>query len=236
MLEDRLRQIISKHLSGVADFKPYKKFKGVSDREGFIKLVGEDPAFAPFYLNNEKYVTARIGGNSVTSLHRKLGALYEETFKTLLAERLGVKADDLNFSVGLDVRGKEQKRSTDGLIRYDLLRPKDYKRISALRRQEASGMAFEVRSCYQIGDSKRIQADGHMALELQRLNIEPVMLIFCNSSLVSPVKRLSKSWSLYAGRDAFDAVTVITDFDLYRFLQDQAPMIQKFINRIFDKF
>lgn len=235
MLEENLRKIIRHHLSRVADFDPFKKFEGISDKDGFIKLIGEDPAFAPFYLNNEKYVTARIGGNTVTSLHRKLGDLYEEIFHTLLADRLRIPPDDINFSVVLDIGGRKQVRSTDGLIRYNLLPDGDYQRISGLRRQETSGMAFEVRSCYQIGDSKRIQADWDMALALQRINIEPVMLIFCSSSLGSPVKRLSNVWNLYAGKNAFKAVAIITGFDLYRFLQDQGPMIQELIDRIFDK-
>ena len=64
------------------------------------------------------------------------------------------------------------------------------------------GMAFEVRSCYQIGDSKRIQADRDLALSLKRDQIEPIMLIFCVISLSSPVRRLSNYWTIYEGKHA----------------------------------
>jgi len=98
------------------------------------------------------------------------------------------------------------------------------------------GMAFEVRSCYQIGDSKRIQADLDMALELRNQNFEPVMLIFCSSSLVSPVKRLSQTpyWRVRAGNEAFGFISALTGFDLYSFLQREGRLIQGLVNRIFD--
>jgi hypothetical protein len=50
-----------------------ERFENVTDKESFLELIGSDPAFAPFFLNNPKHITARIGGNLITSLHCKLG-------------------------------------------------------------------------------------------------------------------------------------------------------------------
>jgi hypothetical protein len=175
----------------VLEYNPFERFEGVTDKDSFTELIGNDPAFAPFFLNNPKYVTARIGGNLITSLHRKLGDMYEGIFKILLSDELGIPDEDLSYSLKLNVDGELQERSTDGLIRYSRLSPQDDRRMKPLRQSDAGkGMAFEVRSCYQIGDSKRIQADRDMALALQRQKIEPVMIIFCASSLTSPVQRL----------------------------------------------
>ena len=107
-LEEKLRTSIEQNLSRVLEFKPYGKFEGVADKDGFIELIGNDPAFAPFFFNNPKYVTARIGGNLITSLHRKLGDLYEEVFAILLSEKLGVPHEDLRYSVNLNIQGRKQ--------------------------------------------------------------------------------------------------------------------------------
>src|SRR3989304_3673259 len=63
MLEDKLRRIIDHNLSVVLKYDPFEKFEGVSDKDSFAKLIGNDPAFAPFFLNNPKYITARKGGD-----------------------------------------------------------------------------------------------------------------------------------------------------------------------------
>ena len=218
----------------VLDYDAFERFEGVTDKDGFLELVGNDPALAPFFLDNPKYVTARIGGNLITSLHRKLGDMYEEIFKTLLASELKIPSSDLTYRVTLNIDGKPQQRSTDGLIRYSRLSPKVANKVRVMQTENSSGMAFEVRSCYQIGDSKRIQADRDMALALRMLKIEPVMIIFCASSLTSPVKRLREYWRVYEGVDAFEFVKNLTGFDLFRFLQQKSGMIKEIMDRIFD--
>ena len=194
-----------------------------------------DPAFAPFFLNDTKYVTARIGGNLITSLHRKLGDMYEEIFQTLLADKLNISSEDLSYSLMLNIDNKSQKRSTDGLISYSKLSLENTRRIEQLKTDKtAIGMAFEVRSCYQIGDSKRIQADRDMALALNNKKIEPVMIIFCSSSLTSPVKRLREYWKVYEGDNAFEFVKLLTGFDLLSYFKQEDKLIREIMDKIFD--
>ena len=235
MLKLKLRSIIQDNLSIVLQYDPFNRFSGVTTKTHFLNLIKNDPAFAPFFLHNEKYATARIGGNLITSLHRKLGDMYENIFKTLLQEKLNVPEVDLSYSVKLNIDGKMQERSTDGLIYLNKLTESSHLHLSSLFAIENQrGIAFEVRSCYQIGDSKRIQADRDMSLALKEENIMPVMLIFCATSLTSPVERLSKYWKLYQGKDSFELVKNLTGFDLYAYLTEEADVIEPLMKKIFD--
>lgn len=236
-MEQKLLQIVENHLLKILDFNPYANFEGINSTAEFMQIVEKDPAFAPFSLNREKYVMARFGGNLVTSLHRKLGDLYEDLIITLLSEKFGFDKLYLKYSLQLQIDEVRQVRTTDGRIM--LADVKDKKLYNLARNciiENYKGLALEVRSCYQIGDSKRIQADVHMASALKLLAIEPIMLIFCETSLKSPVKRLSKIWTLHEGKQAFDFVEKLTEFDLLGFLMRHKERFDKIITRIFDKF
>ena len=229
--EDELLNIAIGNIRKVSEFNPYKSYSGVNNKEEFQQLIANDPAFGSLGLDDERYIIARVGGNLVTSLHRKLGDMYENLFAYLLKESFGLNENELHFSVNVKIGKRDQVRSTDGLIRKDKFNqniPSDWIKYE--------GIGFEVRSCYQIGDSKRIQADYDMSLALKSYEILPVMLIFCNTSLKSPVLRLSKSWELYEGRNSFDLVHTITGFDLYNFLQRNSELLKKEIDNIFSYF
>lgn len=236
MLKQQLRSIIRENLSKVLQYNPYERFEGVKTKEDFLKVIKKDPAFGPFFLHNSKYVTARVGGNLITSLHRKLGDMYEDLFKALLVAKLQIPEGDLSYNLKLNVDGEMQVRSTDGLIRFNRLPAAEQTRLKKLfgDGETGKGVGFEVRSCYQIGDSKRIQADRDMALALKHGNIIPVMLVFCATSLTSPVTRLSQYWKMYQGKEAFDIVKEITGFDLYGFLEEEAGTIEPMMKKIFD--
>ena len=235
MIDTKLRAVIEENLSVILNYDPYKKFKGIKTTADFSELLRNDPAFAPFFLYQPKYITARIGGNLITSLHRKLGDLYEELFKVLLKEKLNVPESDLEYAVEIRINGETQQRSTDGLIRFGDYSGANQTRLSQLAKIEGVvGMAFEVRSCYQIGDSKRIQADRDLAVSLKRNQIEPIMLIFCVTSLSSPVRRLSNYWNIYEGENAFDFVYELTQFDLYEFLRQEGETIKNLMDSIFE--
>lgn len=218
--------IAEKHLALIAAYNPYRNFQGVKDRAEFSKLISNDPAFTAFGFDDDRYAMARIGGNLITSLHRKIGDMYEDVFGYLLQCRFDLSADDLVFSVDVPIGNRIQQRSTDGLIPRDVLRrsnlpmlPRDWKK--------GDGLAFEVRSCYQIGDSKRIQADWDMALALKAQKIIPVMLVFCSTSLKSPVLRLRQSWCLFEGQQTFEFIAALTGFDLYGFMQENRDHFRK---------
>ena len=235
MIDTKLRAVIEENLSTILNYDPYKRFDGVETTADFSALLRNDPAFAPFFLHHPKYITARIGGNLITSIHRKLGDLYEGLFKVLLKEKLNVPEHDLEYAIEIRINGETQQRSTDGLVRFVGPSGAGHRQLSYLTTiEDAVGMAFEVRSCYQIGDSKRIQADRDLALNLKYNRIEPIMLIFCVTSLPSPVRRLSNYWNIYEGKNAFGFVYELTQFDLYGFLQQEREIIKNLMDSIFE--
>jgi hypothetical protein len=236
-MEEKLLEIVKRNLSKVLEFDPFKNFKGINSNQDFLQIIENDPAFAPFSLDKEKYVTARFGGNMITSLHRKLGDLYEELIITLLSEKFGFDKTYLKYSLEIQIGDIHQIRTTDGRIFLDDLQNEKLQNlVKTCIKKEYNGLAFEVRSCYQIGDSKRIQADIHMALALKAIDIEPIMLVFCENSLKSPIKRLSSIWTLYEGKEAFDFVEKLTEFDLFGFLMSNKDEFDEIISEIFDKF
>jgi hypothetical protein len=229
--EAELLNLALVNIRKVLDFNPYKSYSGITNREEFKKLIEMDPAFGILGLNDEKYVIARIGGNLITSLHRKLGDMYQALFSYILTHSFGLNDQDLHFSVEVKIGERIQIRSTDGLIRKEYFNhhiPQTW--------TDYQGVGFEVRSCYQIGDSKRIQADYDMSLVLKSYKILPVMLIFCNTSLRSPVTRLSKSWELYEGMDSFNLIESISGFDLHNFMTKNSSLLKQEIHNILNNF
>lgn len=234
-LENNLKEIIKHSLVKITDFDGYKKFEGVTESSHFKELMKQDPAFSPFCLDRDKYVIARIGGNLITSIHRKLGDLYEEIILELLHNKYGFSKSYLKFSLNIVIDGKEQQRTTDGRLVLEDITNVDLKnKVRNLILDGYDGLAMEVRSCYQIGDSKRIQADDHMATALKAINIEPKLVIMCNTSLVSPVKRLANNWTVYQGSESFNYIHELTDFDLFEFLMDNQSLIKPIMDDVFE--
>lgn len=229
--ESEVLSIAVANIRKVLEFNPYKSYSNVNNRDEFQLLIANDPAFGALGLDDERYVIARVGGNLVTSLHRKIGDLYGGIFAYLLKETYGVTEQELHYGVEVSIGDRVQIRSTDGLIRKE-----NYNELIPEHWLQFEGIGFEVRSCYQIGDSKRIQADYDMSLALKAHNIKPVMLIMCNTSLKSPVARLSRSWELYEGIKSFELIRMITGFDLYAFLQNNSQTLKVEIDRVLSNF
>lgn len=225
--ETELLNLAKGNIRKVLEFNPYKSYAGINSRDEFQQLIARDPAFGTLGLDDERYIIARVGGNLITSLHRKLGDMYEALFSYLLKKSFDLDENDLHFSVEVQIGDRIQVRSTDGLIKKD----KFNQRIPQAW-MDYQGIGFEVRSCYQIGDSKRIQADYDMSLALKSYEIIPIMLVFCNTSLRSPLARLSKSWQLYEGIESFNLVELITGFNLYNFLQENSQALKQEIDSI----
>lgn len=236
-IEENLKKIIASHLLKVLEFDPFSKFPGVTSTTSFLKMFEQDPAFAPFDLAREKYAIARFGGNLVTSVHRKIGDLYEEITQEILSRKLGISRASLVYSLELMIGNETQRRSTDGRILLQEIRdPDTHKRIASMIPEGMAGLGLEIRSCYQIGDSKRIQADRDMALALREISLDPVMLIYCTTSLRSPVTRLKQYWTLKEGLASFNYLKELSRFDLLKFLNDNRSFIKERMEQIFQKF
>ncbi len=120
---DVLLAAADKHLGLIAKYNPYRNFAGIKDRKAFAALIANDPAFCSFGFGDERYVVGRIGGNLITSLHRKIGDLYEEMFRYLLECRFDLSAADLSFKVVVEIGDRTQTRSTDELLPKECIAP-----------------------------------------------------------------------------------------------------------------
>ncbi len=239
MLEDRLLIIIKQNLEKILEYNPFYNFPGISTNEEFSELIKTDPAFAPFGLERKEYVLARFGGNLITSLHRKLGDAYEAIFTEILSDKFSIEKDKLKYSLAIQINDETQIRSTDGLVLFDELKNEKIRTLlknTFCTNAVYKGFAHEVRSCYQIGDSKRIQADRDMGLALRQEQLYPVMIIFCKTSLRQPVNRLKQYWDVKEGYDAFKYIENITGFNLLNFLNMNKGYIQDIMTKIFNKF
>jgi hypothetical protein len=114
--EKEVLSIAILNIRKVLEFNPYKSYTGVNSREEFQTLLSKDPAFGVLGLDDERYVIARVGGNLITSLHRKIGDLYEGILAYLLKETYSLADDELHYGVEVQIGERFQIRSTDGLI------------------------------------------------------------------------------------------------------------------------
>ena len=120
-LNNALLAIAQAHLARIVNFNPYRNFPGINSRKEFSDLLASDPAFCNLGLTDERYLIARVGGNLITSLHRKIGDMYEDMFRHLLRTRFGLPEADLNFGVYVQIGDRKQLRSTDGIVKIEYL-------------------------------------------------------------------------------------------------------------------
>ena len=239
--EAELLAIIKRNLAVAGRYRRQKD----TTKEG--EALKQDPVFSLFGLTGQEYILAKARGAQVVSLHRKLGDLYQELVSFLFQSALQLSAEEIKFEL---VRGRSSgagKRSLDAKIPFDGLNAEVAARLKALSAKvvaanpkkypnmPARGLGFEVRFCYQIGDSKRINADIENADASLAMGYLPVMLIFCSISLHDPIDRFrSRSkWFVLEGMPSYDFLRELTSFDLFGFLQDRSDLIRTWIGQAF---
>ena len=245
VLENILVSIIRHELSRVLEYER------LETAQVELEAYRRDPVFSLFLLDSKDMVMARARGAFVMSITRKLGDLYENCIREIVKFSLGLTNEQIRYSAHIagEERSLECKISLRD-IKLRHLQQSIRKIIEATASHEAgkyhektdfSGLGFEIRYCYQIGDSKRIQADIHMANSLFEDNLLPVMLIFCSTSLQSPVRRFrSRSyWSTKEGLESYRFIHDLTGFDFFSFLKDDArarSVIESIMKKIYAKF
>jgi len=180
------------HLAKLAKYVP-GPVKKRGTRENLLAAYQQDPVFSIFGLDSQEYLAATLAGGTATSIHRKIGDIYEASVKTILMQTLSQSPTDVIYSTVIRSGAQEEKRSADAYLQFDKLNKAARKRVSAYCHNEIAkltpnpninlvGVGMEVRHCYQTGDSKRTQADEAMARHLLLSGILPVMPLFCNQS------------------------------------------------------
>jgi|GEM_PF-898245 hypothetical protein len=228
-LEKLLYNLTMEHLAKLAAYVsgPIKK-RGTRDK--LLLAYQKDPVFSIFGLDAEEYLGATLAGGTVTSIHRKIGDIYEACVKTIFMKSLNQSPTDVTYSTIIRSGDEEETRSVDAHLQFDRLDSESRKRVSEYCKAEVAkltatpnitlvGVGMEVRHCYQTGDSKRTQADEAMARHLLLSGILPVMPLFCNQSNPGIISRYKSVWVIKQGIEAYDAVKTCSGFDFYDFLK-----------------
>jgi hypothetical protein len=229
-LDQNLFEITMAHLARLEEYVPGPVRKAGGGRAALIDRYKADPLFGIWGLDSPEYVAATLSGGTVTSIHRKLGDIYQDCVNAIFVHQLAQRPEDVRYSATISSGEKSETRSADAYLEFDKLKARARKRITAwcaaeLARLAAKprvaliGVAMEVRHCYQTGDSKRTQADEAMARHLLVSGILPVMPLFCNQSNPGIVARYRSVWIVKEGMESYRMMRLFAGFDYYGFLR-----------------
>ena len=76
-LDQSLYDIVMEHLAKLADYLPGPVKKAGGRKDELIRRYQNDPVYSIFGLDTVEYLGATLAGGTVTSIHRKLGDIYE---------------------------------------------------------------------------------------------------------------------------------------------------------------
>lgn len=242
-LEAKLHKLILDHLSRL---EVYNLRKGRAKSE-IIADLSQDPLYSIFGLDTPEYVAALLSGGTVTSIHRKLGDLYEQCVQLIITHQLNLPLNSPRYSAQIASGDRVANRALDVFIPFESVETAvksklveiGTREIAVITRNakiEVVGFGFEVRHCYQSADSKRIQADEAMARHLLLSGILPFMLIFCNQSNRQIITRYIGTWLVKEGNASYQFLDEIAGFKLYNFLvehkNEYREMVRKALQRI----
>ncbi len=218
------------HLERLESYQPGPVKAAGGSVPALLTRYRADPLFSMFGLDTPEYIAATLGGGTVTSIHRKLGDLYERCVQAILADRLKLSLERLVYSAPIASGDRDESRTADAYVRFDWIASKA--RRSAVERSceqqlraltddpriDLVGFGLEVRHCYQTGDSKRTQADEALARHFYVSGILPVMTLFCDQSNRSIVKRYRSVWVVTQGMASYDLLRTVSGYDFHDFL------------------
>lgn len=230
-LEETLYDLVMDHLAKLRDYTPGPVKKAGGSPQDLLKKYAQDPLFSIFGLDSPEYIAATLGGGTTTSIHRKLGDIYEGCVRTVFHHTLGLSLQDLVYSAQIISGEKKETRSADAYIQFDKLSDRKRRQaVEAFCQKELSeltpnpqvkliGIGMEVRGCYQTGDSKRTQADEALARHFYVSGILPVMPLFCNQSNPGIIRRYRSVWVIKQGMESYAMVEALSGYDLHDFMQ-----------------
>lgn len=228
-LEQGLYALTMEHLAKLAAYIP-GPVKKAGTRDKLLASYQQDPVFSIFGLDSLEYLGATLAGGTATSIHRKLGDIYEACVKMILMKALHLSPTDVTYRTIIRSGDTEEDRSADAYLPFDKLDKTTRRRVSTYCQAEVAkltaapkinlvGVGMEVRHCYQTGDSKRTQADEALARHFLLSGILPVMPLFCNQSNPSIVSRYRSVWIIKQGMESYDMMKTFSGYDFYDFLK-----------------
>jgi len=237
-LDQHLFDIIVGHLAKLGDYVPGPVKKAGGTKGKLKERYASDPLFNIFGLDSPEYVAATLAGGTITSIHRKLGDIYEQCVQAVFMNRLKLSFDQINYSATIRSGDENECRSADACLLFEHLEAAARKRIKAycekeLRqltddpRIELIGVGMEIRHCYQTGDSKRTQADEALARHFLVSGILPLMPLFCNQSNPTIIRRYRSVWIIKQGMESYKMVKKISGYDLFSFMERNKDEFRK---------
>lgn len=228
-LDQRLYAIVLEHLAKLGEYIP-GPVKNAGGKQKLVERLARDPLYSIFGMDSPEYAAATLAGGTITSIHRKLGDIYEGCVKAVFMAQLGLSAEQVTYSATIMSGEKEETRTADVYLKFDELPVGIRQSVEGIAQKELLaltknpqvnliGVGMEVRHCYQTGDSKRTQADEAMARHLMLSGILPIMPLFCNQSNTSIVKRYRSVWVVKEGLESYNMVKAFSGYDYYDFLR-----------------
>ncbi len=228
-LEQTLFGLTMNHLAKLEGYVP-GAVRRAGSKDRLLKIYAEDPVFSVFGLDSTEYIGATLAGGTITSIHRKLGDIYEDSITTIFSKTLSLTTDQLQYTATIVIDNEDQDRTIDAYVQFDQVEPDARNRIKTYCIAELNkltsnaqvtlkGVGMEVRHCYQTGDSKRAQADEHMARHLFVSGILPIVPFFCGQSNRSIVSRYRSVWVVKEAMESYDMVRQMTGYDFCDFLK-----------------
>lgn len=229
-LDQTLFDLTAAHLAKLEQYLPGPVKKVGGGKDALLNRYHNDPVYSMWGLDSPEYVAATLAGGTITSIHRKLGDIYQDVIKAIFIAKLGQKTAHLSYSAAIPSGTKEEKRSADAYLQFNRLSEParravvawcrtELKNLAARPRIKLVGIGLEIRHCYQTGDSKRSQADEAMARHLLVSGILPVMPLFCNQSNPSVISRYRSVWIVKEGMQSYELIRDFTGYDYFDFLQ-----------------
>ncbi len=242
-LDQSLYDLILAHLAKLKDYVPGPVRKAGGAKEQLLERYRADPLYSIFGLDSPEYAAATLGGGTITSIHRKLGDIYEQAANTIFAHVLALEPSDLKYVARITSGEVDETRSADVYIEFARVKDKarrglierhcarELSKLTKKPRLTLIGVGMEVRHCYQTGDSKRTQADEAMARHLLVSGILPVMPLFCAQSNPGVIARYRSVWVVKEGAESYGLVKALSGYDFYDFLvrnreEFRKPVIQ----------
>lgn len=226
----------------VQELRTAARYRGFARIPQELAAFRADPVWSHFGFDSEEFLRLRYIGNYYTSIFRKMGDMYERFVRAIVMDRLGLTEEDIDFSFDVNIDGRAQSRSLDLAIPTDRIRDQRvarrvYGELVRIGGREVSRTAvIEVRCCYQIGDSKRIQADETAAMSARQAGLLPLLMIFCTTSLRSPVQRLRRTWYVTEGMESYNLLERLTGFDLNESLSRMRPVLKREVRGVLRVF
>lgn len=231
-LDQILFDKILEHLARIREYVPGPLRKAGGAKADLLKRYSEDPLYSIFGLDTTEYIGATLAGGGVTSIHRKLGDIYQDTVKTIFVHSLGLTYEAVVYSANIASGDISETRSADVCIEFEKLRPEDRSRIEIYCNEELNrlvakpqltliGVGMEVRHCYATGDSKRAQADEAMGRHLLLSGILPMITFFCDQSNPKIIRRYRDRsiWVVKEGQGSYELIRSLSGYDMLDFMR-----------------